>query len=231
MAYPETLPPSNRTVGSSDPPGDNNLHVVATGNIDARLHAVELFPPGVFTNVRIAGNCAGNGTTDDSAKIQAVIDASSVGDTLYFDRLFGVGALNGGYYGVRLKAERHYLGSNPVSAGFRAINGANLNVIACDEGWYNNGTVASNPVAISNMAFKGNSANQTSGNGHGCILFNFWSRVFNCHYEDARGDNQILTIVNRAGTQISNVISDPAGITATSGNAAASTSGRSTRRS
>jgi hypothetical protein len=211
MALPNSIPNRVATYGTTYPsPGDTDKLMANDVSLDGRVGTLEgLSSGGAFINVRLAGGCTANGTTDDSAKIQGVIDASTAGDTLYFDRMFGCGALNGGIAGVRLKAKRHYVGADPSETGLRPINGANLSVLACDEGWYNNATVCSQPITISNMKFQGNAANQTAGNGDGVLLFNFWSRVFNCLYEDARGSNQVLTVQNRAGTQISNVISDP----------------------
>lgn len=80
MAYPETLPPSNRTVGSADPPGDHNVLTTAVGNIDTRLNLVET------TNSRLASDTLTTGFST-IPRMFALMGASNVtlstGETHY----------------------------------------------------------------------------------------------------------------------------------------------------
>lgn len=86
MAYPESLPPSNRTVGSADPPGDHNLLTVAVANIDTRLHTVETTGTTQIYTVAAADSSASDKAiaqyvcdgTNDHVEIQAAIDAAAL---------------------------------------------------------------------------------------------------------------------------------------------------------
>lgn len=75
MAYPETLPPSNRTVGSADPPGDHNTLTIAVGNIDSRLNAVEA--PSV-----VAKTSSFSFSTNELNKIVTVSNAAAQNATM-----------------------------------------------------------------------------------------------------------------------------------------------------
>jgi hypothetical protein len=130
----------------------------------------------------------GDNSNDDTAEIQACIDASSPGDVIYFPP--GTYLLSAP---IVRKPFRAYVGAggwsdatvlkaaNGSSAGFQTAGG--LTGVFVPESWNLNATVAAGPVVVKGIAVNGNRANVATGQHCGFILGHgeYWS-----HYEDLR---------------------------------------------
>ncbi len=150
-------------------------------------------------NVKDYG-ATGDGTTDDSANIQAAIAASPVGAIVYFPPgTYVIGTL------ISLKAYRHYVGSNRWQTIIKQKNGANLVGLFVSEDWntYSATPTAGQPIDIEEFWFDGNSTNNTAST-HGLLLMNWGSRIEHCIAGNLGGDGVRLTTQNRVGVNISN---------------------------
>jgi hypothetical protein len=147
---------------------------------------------GTFYNVRNPDfGAVGDGSNDDTAEIQACINASSPGDTILFPPgIYGLSAP------IVRKHDRHYLGVggwsdatvlkvlSGSSANFQ--NAAGLSGVFVPESWNTNATVAGGRETIQGIAIDGNLANNATGQHAGFVLHgNFWSqyadlRAYNC---------------------------------------------------
>jgi parallel beta-helix repeat protein len=141
----------------------------------------------------------GNGTTDDTAAIQATIDASTLGSTIYFP--------TGTYListTIKLLKGRWYEGAGKLSAVLKMKNATNLNAIAASETWLSSSSVTSDlPVQVYNLGFDGNKANQASGAGHGLALISYDTVVENVEIINPRGTGLLVTTKRLNGTEIS----------------------------
>ncbi len=158
-----------------------------------------------------AYGAVGNGSTDDTAAIQAAINAALAGSTVYFPP--GTYAISSE---IRLKAAVSYIGAGHAlgsGAVIKQANGANitgpagLTGLFVADAWYTNAAACDNPVRIHNLAFDGNKANNLTSNACGIVLCNFWSFVSDCYIANSRLHGIHLTDVTRNGT---NVISNSA---------------------
>ncbi len=173
-----------------------------------------------------AYGAVGNGATNDTAAIQAAINAAPAGSTVYFP--------SGTYLissEIRLKAYVSYVGAGHAlgsGAVIKQANGANitgpagLTGLFVAEAWYANATACDNPIRIHNVAFDGNKANNLTSNACGIVLCNFWSFVSDCYITNSRLHGIHLTDVTRNGT---NVISNSASENRITGNRIADSGG------
>lgn len=130
--------------------------------------------------------------------IQAVIDNSQPGDTIYFDRWFTIDTM------IIAKERRAYIASEKTSAGLRQADGASITALLADESWFNNTTDHGAGMRIEHMGFD---ANRDGDNtlGHGLIIMN-WPTLINDIFcvgmpEDnhgilltsAKADNSVIT--------------------------------------
>jgi hypothetical protein len=154
--------------------------------------------------------------SDDTAAIQAIIDTSSLGDTVVF---------RAGTYLVTapivLLPGRRYVGQGWAMAGtsggsvIKQANGANitnaagLSGILVAQAWSTNAAGCDGPIHIENISVNGNLANNGSSTACGIILCNFWSRVEHCYIYSIPKDGIRLTDVTADGShQISNSASE-----------------------
>jgi hypothetical protein len=134
----------------------------------------------------------GDGTNDDTAEIQACIDASSPGDVIVFPAgtylvsspivrksnrsYLGLGAEWGDYAVLKVK--------DGSSAAFTHANGHSG--VFVSEGWNSDATAAVGVEAIHNITVNGNKANNATGQHHGFVLYgDYWGnysglRAFGC---------------------------------------------------
>ncbi len=159
----------------------------------------------------VAYGAVGNGSTNDTAAIQAAINAAPNGSTIYFPP--GTYIISAE---IRLKSTCAYVGAGHGLGGASVIKQANGANIAGPAGltglfvaaaWYNNTATCDNPIRIQNVEFDGNQTNNPSSNACGIVLCNFWSFVEDCYLVDIPLHGIHLTDVTRNG---SNVISNSA---------------------
>src|SRR5882762_6096865 len=114
---------------------------------------------------------AGDGITDDTAALQASLNAATNGLYVMPPGIFLVSA------SLLYPGNIKILGSGDASGGtiIRVKTGTALTTpVLCSAAWYNNAATSGNPVEISDIQIDGNSA--TSGSGaHGFAAMNYWS--------------------------------------------------------
>lgn len=158
--------------------------------------------PAIYINVKQYG-AVGNGSTDDTAAIQAAFTtaASASGSAVFFP--------NGVYIvssTITIPGNTAVIGCGDSDGGtiIRVKTGTALTtpVLAAAD-WYNNSTTCGNPVAIRDIMIDGNSA--TSGaNAHGLVLMNYYSIVERVYITTVAGDGFRFSAFARNGTHITN---------------------------
>ncbi|MGX6601254.1 glycosyl hydrolase family 28-related protein [Micromonosporaceae bacterium Da 78-11] len=155
-------------------------------------------------SVRQNGDVRADGSTDDTAALQAAIDASPVGSTVFFPA---------GTYLVSapivLLPERAYLGGGHATAGTAATikqrdgaditNAAGLSGLLVPRTWADDGTHCDLPVRITNLAVDGNKAGNPGSTACGIVLVNFWSVIEGCYLYDVPRHAVHLTDVTANG--------------------------------
>jgi hypothetical protein len=143
----------------------------------------------------------GDGQTDDTAAIQATINGSPAGSTVFFPggRTYLVSAP------IRLLGDRAYVGGgwhlSNAAAVVKQKNGANIVAsgaspvtgLFVDNGWYVNNPYSSNPILVENLAFDGNKTNNPTSTACGIVLYGYWSCVRRCRLVNAPVDGIHLT--------------------------------------
>lgn len=127
----------------------------------------------------------GDGVTDDSAAINAAIQASRPGEAVNFGgAVYAVGTR------VLYKGGRQYLGTNwDGTAGtvIKALPGVNLPALFLSDAYELDYVGAGALVLFQNMVFDGNKSSGATV-GAGLWLFNYSSRVSQCHARNLTGD-------------------------------------------
>lgn len=182
--------------------GRYNVQVVATGLASQTTYDVLLFDPADagIASVKDYG-AVGNGATDDTAAIQAGIDAVSAagGGTLLLPEGTYIAA------GLQMKASVYLQGSGERATTLKLKNSANTYLIA-DTRYVNNVLYSSSPYGISNLTLDGNNANNTSGS---CLIIQTFASTFRdltIQYSPEHG--VITTTVTANGSNILNTVPD-----------------------
>jgi hypothetical protein len=133
---------------------------------------------------------------------QAAINASSVGDDIWFPAAATLSAT------LSLKPGRSYRGALRTGTIFTMANGANLDALAASEVWLSaaGSPTSDTPITVSGIGFNGNKANQSSGAGHGLVLMNYYSNLDNVDIYDTRGDGLRWTTTTLAGHTVTNTM-------------------------
>lgn len=156
--------------------------------------------PAIYINVKQYG-AVGNGTTDDTAAIQAALNAAVSGSAVFFPQ--GVYIVSST---LTFPGNIAIIGCGDSDSGtiIRVKTGTALTtpVLAAAD-WYNNSATCGNPVEIRDLMIDGNSA--TSGaNAHGLVLMNYYSIVERVYITTVAGDGFQFSAHSRNGTHISN---------------------------
>jgi hypothetical protein len=174
-------------------------------DLSARLDAQE------GTSVKTYG-AVGDGVADDTAAIQAAIDAASAGATVAFPAgIYLVSdpiRLKGG---VSYEGAGHAHGSSTVirQAAGTNITGANgVSGVLVANAWATDAASCDNPVRISNLAIDGNKDTNPSSDACGIVLCSFSSVIEDCFVLDAPLHGILLTDVTDDGTEIGNSASE-----------------------
>lgn len=155
-----------------------------------------IFMTDPIVNVKWFG-AKGDGTTDDTAVIQAAIDDAVAGAIIYFPD-------KGPYIidGVIYKESLHYLGTfhGGGTTSLKFKNSATSAAMFIDDHYENNDTTASLRSVFENLTFDGNRANNTAG--HGFIVQgqrNYW---LDCVIKECDEDGIHFTGVTKNSTPI-----------------------------
>jgi hypothetical protein len=148
----------------------------------------------------------GDGAADDTAAIQAAIQASTVGATIFFPA---------GTYLVSapivMLPGRTYRGDGPALNGASTIkqksganitNGAGLTGLLVAQAWSANATGCDAPVRVENLAIDGNKAANSSSTACGIVLTNFWSCIESCYVSNIPKHGIHLTDTTANGTNV-----------------------------
>jgi hypothetical protein len=158
--------------------------------------------PAIYINVKQFG-AVGNGTTDDTAAIQAAFTtaASASGSAVFFP--------NGIYIvssTITIPGNTAVIGCGDSDSGtvIRVKTGTALTTpVLASADWYNNATTCGNPIEIRDIKIDGNSA--TSGSGaHGIVAMNYYSIFERISIQTVTGDGFLFSAFNQAGTHITN---------------------------
>jgi hypothetical protein len=182
--------------------GRYTLSVMATGFAQEQFSDVSLFDQADagIASVKDYG-AVGNGTTDDTAAIQAAIDAVSAagGGTLLLPEGTYIVA------GLQMKAGVYLQGSGERATTLKLKNSANTYLIA-DTRYVNNVLYSSGPYGISNLTLDGNNANNTSGS---CLIIQTYASTFrDLTIWNAPEHGVITTTVTANGSDILNTVPD-----------------------
>ena len=147
-------------------------------------------------NVKLYG-ALGDGTTDDTAKIQAAIDDAVPGSIVYFPDT-GPYLINGIIY----KESLYYLGTfhGGGTTTLKLKDSATAAAMFIDDHYENNDTTASLRSVFENLTFDGNRTNNTAG--HGFIVQgqrNYW---LDCVIKNCDEDGIHFTGVTKDSTPI-----------------------------
>ena len=182
--------------------GRYTLSVVATGFAQEQFSDVSLFDQADagIASVKDYG-AVGNGTADDTAAIQAAIDAVSAagGGTLLFPEGTYIAA------GLTIAASVYLQGSGERATTLKLKNSANTYLIA-DTRYVNNVLYSSGPYGISGMTLDGNKTNNTSGS---CLIIQTYASTFrDLTIWNAPEHGVISTSVTANGSNILNTVPD-----------------------
>jgi len=136
----------------------------------------------------------------DAAAIQAVINASNVGDTVYFGA--GTWYVNAT---ISLKPKRYYVGATRDNSIIKQANSTNLSAVLASEAWLatTGAAVADSPTYIKDLGIDGNKANQASGSGIGLVTMTFWNDISRLLVQNTFGDGIRLTDTRKDSTVLS----------------------------
>jgi hypothetical protein len=159
----------------------------------------------------------GNNSNDDTAEIQACIDATSPGDVVVFPA---------GTYLISaplvLKPFRSYWGwgpqwGDPSAVVIKAANGSSANFqstsgqsgLLVSEAWNTSATVAGGPVDIRFLSLDGNKANNGTGQHSGLVLYGeYWSTLVGLRCYNNKKSGLLMTRTAKNNTAQLTGISD-----------------------
>lgn len=161
----------------------------------------------INVNVKQYG-ATGNGTTDDTAAIQAAINtaATTPGSIVFFPAGTYIVSST-----ITFPGNISLVGSGDNDSGtiIRVKAGTNLATpVLASSDWNNNATTCGNPVAIRDLKIDGNSAT-TGANAHGLVSMNFWSIFERISIINVAGDGFLFTAHSQNGTHITNTCVEP----------------------
>lgn len=154
----------------------------------------------IVINVKDYG-ATGDGTTDDTAAIQAAINASLSDSMVLFPT--GTYLISST---ITLKSRRKYAGTHYGGGStIKQKDGANIaNALLASDAWVNNNTFTGNPIWIEGMAIDGNKANNGLSTAVGIMLMNWLSTIRSCYVTNTPSDGIRITDQNSAGSGIVN---------------------------
>jgi len=152
-----------------------------------------------FVNVKDY-SATGDGSTDDTAAIQAAINGSSIGATIFFPLGTYIVSTT-----ITLKPKRYYVGSSRDNSMIKQATGANLNAVLASEAWLSTSgsATADSPTYVRDLGVDGNKTNQTSGTGIGLVTMTFWNDISRLLVQNTRGDGIRLTDTRQDGSVLS----------------------------
>lgn len=187
-----TLP----TVGGSNNTWGGILNTDLT-SIQSWGNTLETATSTLVFNV-LAYGATGNGSTDDTAAIQAAINASTTGSTVYFPAgTYIISAT------LSLAGDRSYIGTHRLGCKIKVKNGANLTQAMASASVLATAPASGDlPIRIAHLFLDGNSANQTAGAGHGIVIRAFWSDLDDVEVNNTRGVGIRLSTVANDNTEL-----------------------------
>ncbi len=156
---------------------------------------------GGMVNVKDYG-ATGDGSTDDTTAIQAAIDASSTGATIYFPP--GTYLISST---LSMRSSRRYVGSHYDNGAstIKQKDGANIaNALLASYGWLQSQTFTGTPVWIEGLCFDGNLSNNGSSTAAAIILMNWLSTIRSVRILNTPSHGILITDQNLTGGDISN---------------------------
>lgn len=166
---------------------------------------------GIGFNVKDYG-AVGDGVADDTAAIQATIDAATAGAAVLFPAgVYSVSAP------IRLRGGLSYLGEGIGTASgtvIRQATGANIQGAAGRSGllvsdaFADDAETCSNPLLVQGLCLDGNAAANPLSDASGIVLNAFWSRIEGNLIVNVPGHGILLTDYTDDGTYVTNSCSE-----------------------
>lgn len=173
-------------------PGGTPLSAFRLTHMESGIFAAST--GGAFLSVKAFG-AVGDGVADDTAEIQAAIDAANEGDVVWFPA---------GTYLVSstivFPGRITLMGGGGIGVGttIKATTGL-VDAVIASAAWYNNATTCGLPVLIQGIQIDGNNI----GTGvRGLVMLNFHSRVRDVQVRNTTGHGIELNDRTRNGTNI-----------------------------
>jgi hypothetical protein len=147
----------------------------------------------------------GDGATDDTANIQACLNAATAGtDVVLPAGIYIITATLLFPGNIRIRGA----GDSDNGTIIRVKTGAALTTpILASKDWNSNTATCGNPVHISDIKLDANSA-MSGSSAHGLVLYNFWSTVDKVSISGVTGHGLYFTAHSKNGTHISNTCTE-----------------------
>jgi hypothetical protein len=153
-----------------------------------------IFGAAAYYNVKSFG-AVGDGIADDTAEIQATIDATPAGGVVWFPPgTYLVSAT------IVIPGRITLMGGGGLSVGTTIKAAAGIaDAVIASAAWYNNSTTCGNPVRIQGLEIDGSTLGTAV---RGLVLTNFWSRVYDCQFRNLTGHGVELNDRTRNTTNV-----------------------------